>query len=1159
MSLLNDGLCEDEANAPVDLRFQLSSSSGAAATHTRIVKPYPDGGWAEQSSAAPCGRGDDGLSQASGGVGNRNVASTQGGGRGDVCQRRDWTASRSGPGTPLGWQRQDDGSASGAQVERHGRQSWADARQALRQAGADTITRGVQELHVDGGGDAALRNHSTATTDGGASAKKGSTPSNWRNKRRDDDTSGSDGEGGRNFWPVGDTVALVRAKRDQDLYFAGMGHNFGGMKTREWRWEDVRQRLVKLGVQRKAVDCGKKWDNLMQQFKKVHKYQNLSGGKDYFKLASSARRSEGFSFVMDRSVFDEMEAMTKGDHTIHLKNLADTGAPEGVQMPAGTGAVGDDIGSEGGGEPVDEDQGSTKDSRFSGGSGAATRKRKNMRQQSFEVVTDVMKDHGTLMATTMDNASKRQCSMMLRQCQVLESELELQRGHYAVADAANTMMCNALLEIAKAIRDRSVVGGTSFGDRRVTSSESDRSANVASSRLRHVIMSTRGNARGTKRDTLPEDGEGQLKRGRHVPKGKRLRPEEASGSVPSRIAQGWVAAAERDDDDEYASGEEHAEGTASAVRESGRQRSSDHIASKGMTTPPPAALRVQGRDTRTEKVTIVDMVNPSDDEPLEKRRLRTATASTPGTPTLPRQPRPDDEGGSAQHVAAGAVVVARGAAGAEAAGAAGGATPGEKNPGREGDDPSSSPHRRGVMTKDLLERALLWVDDTAFWTTREGRRMYNIVHETREYFVAIASGLPARAIPRSVVMPKSSAKVARISDQSQLQQATKRATTLENVVMRILHVWVFKSGNRPRGYHLAFQYTLESFATDLARVMWCGEEWNNAVSAAVCVHTIDLGMDLPLWFVGANVDDRPDDDDMAAYQESTMICIVHAFHGAIQMGATIDQGFILYECLCRVADCLRLLLAASMWLMRMAGDDQCSHYEALYFAKLVAKPTLIASMHHAFEHRKKVLRAVNVMTERLRKANATLGEYPKYIPDWADCGISFGHDATITRSDEAKKLDWLGSAPPDDDDGNADGKKETSPGIRSDVDDSQVEVDNNLRDDGETTLPVVIVLARGVRRLVDEDMSTVDATVAIGESFISERPQDDELVKSTRPGNLICVHPEQRGSDVAHGDEARGSANPEVARAAAEDEAHMPQRLLYNAYATIWLGCKGSL
>ncbi|GBG66258.1 hypothetical protein CBR_g57859 [Chara braunii] len=193
----------------------------------------------------------------------------------------------------------------------------------------------------------------------------------------------------------------------------------------------------------------------MQQFNKVHKFQNLSGGKDYFRLASRDRRSEGFSFGMDRSVYDEMEAMTKGDHTIHPTNLADTGAVGVVQMPAGAGGGGGTMGSDGGGETVDEEQGSTKDSSFSAGSGGGYGKRKNMQQQTFEAVTNVMEKHGALMASTMDCASKRQCSMMSRQCEILESEVEVQRKHYAAADEANRMMCNALLEIAKAIRERS--------------------------------------------------------------------------------------------------------------------------------------------------------------------------------------------------------------------------------------------------------------------------------------------------------------------------------------------------------------------------------------------------------------------------------------------------------------------------------------------------------------------------------------------------------------------------------------------------------------------------------------------------------------------------------------------------------------------------------
>ncbi|GBG66143.1 hypothetical protein CBR_g57025 [Chara braunii] len=198
---------------------------------------------------------------------------------------------------------------------------------------------------------------------------------------------------------------------------------------------------------------------------------------------------------------------------------------------------------------------------------------------------------------------------------------------------------------------------------------------------------------------------------------------------------------------------------------------------------------------------------------------------------------------------------------------------------------------------------------------------------------------------------------------------------------------------------------------DIARAMWYDEEWSNVVSTAVCVHTIDLSMNLPQWFAGASIEDTPEDDDMAAYQESTMICIAHGFRAAVQMGANVDSGFISHDRLSRVADCFRLLLTASMWYMRMATDDLRSHYEAFYFAKLVAKPTLITSMHHSFEHRRSVIRATHVVTERLGNVNSTLREYLKYMPEWASCGIVFGHDVSITGLEDAKRLDWLGSSP----------------------------------------------------------------------------------------------------------------------------------------------------
>ncbi|GBG87443.1 hypothetical protein CBR_g45501 [Chara braunii] len=264
-SMLNEGLCDNDGNAVVDLSFQLSSSSGAAATHTRIINPHTYRDCAEQTMVGPCGPRDVGLLQT-------------------------------------------------------------------------------------------LR------------------------------------EGGRNRYAI--ITCVVKRIRD----FAGTAATGGHVRGR---------------------------------------FQHLSDRKDYFKLASSARRSEGFNFVMDQSVYDEMEAMTKGNHTIHPKNLEDTGAPRGVQMLAGAGAGGESMGSKEGGEPVDEEQGPTKDSTFSARSVGGSGKRKNMRQQTFEAVAEVMDKHGTLMACTMDSASKRQCSMILRQCEILESEVEVQRKHYAAAAEAS--------------------------------------------------------------------------------------------------------------------------------------------------------------------------------------------------------------------------------------------------------------------------------------------------------------------------------------------------------------------------------------------------------------------------------------------------------------------------------------------------------------------------------------------------------------------------------------------------------------------------------------------------------------------------------------------------------------------------------------------------
>ncbi|GBG64511.1 hypothetical protein CBR_g45207 [Chara braunii] len=249
-----------------------------------------------------------------------------------------------------------------------------------------------------------------------------------------------------------------------------------------------------------------------------------------------------------------------------------------------------------------------------------------------------------------------------------------------------------------------------------------------------------------------------------------------------------------------------------------------------MLTPPPEAQQLRARDTRTKKAAVVDL-GGDDDEPLEKRRLctlaqgtpapaataraavdeRQLTGRQPATPSQPRQRNPGDDRGSVQRGGGGEVIADARAAGGEPATAAGAGASGvvapiamareeatvvatareeargENKNDRDGGKPSSSCARRRLMTKDLIDRVVLWVDDEAFWTTGEGRRLYNIVHKTREYFVAIASGLPAPVVPRSVVLPKSSTKVARITDPSHLQQAISRAAVVENIALRILH------------------------------------------------------------------------------------------------------------------------------------------------------------------------------------------------------------------------------------------------------------------------------------------------------------------------------------------------------------------------------------
>ncbi|GBG90221.1 hypothetical protein CBR_g50400 [Chara braunii] len=394
------------------------------------------------------------------------------------------------------------------------------------------------------------------------------------------------------------------------------------------------------------------------------------------------------------------------------------------------------------------------------------------------------------------------------------------------------------------------------------------------------------------------------------------------------------------------------------------------------------------------------------------------TSWRPATSTMTRQQRAAEGGGSGSAVVAGATLEAmqprlgglnvEAVAGTLRGPSGGGRREEEVNRQLEGarlekrnvggdDEPLANRVRKGGVAKDLAERTKL---------------LYNIIHETKEYLVAIASGLPLLELPKSVAMPKSNVTQIRLTDAGQLQETLSRAGKLQNVALHVLHGWVFKSGSRARGYTVTFQYALESLATDIARTKWHGEEWSDVISPAVCAHTLDLGMDPPLWFARVHIEDGPDDDDMAAYQEATVMRLVATFSTAVETGQTIDNGCITHDHLSRVAESFRLLLAACMWKMRMAGDNLRSHSEAFYFANILAKPLLVASMHRMFDHCRHIVSLMNAVTERLGKAQLTLGHFPNYIPEWASCDIFFHHDANLSSPDDVRRLEWLGTGPP---------------------------------------------------------------------------------------------------------------------------------------------------
>ncbi|GBG62124.1 hypothetical protein CBR_g29324 [Chara braunii] len=815
----------------VDLSFGLSfglrSRSGEGLTHTVVVNPASASKHTSPSVRAV------GPAASRGFVLPRRVALSTA----SVAASRTKTVGLAGcrtttPGGAIDREGDDDERDTTEVVDR---QFWDDERQQLHSTNTASITRGVARISVGaedefedcaGGGGEEI----AADDDG------------------DDNDEDDDGE----------------------MEIRSVGRKRGGSTAR-----------TKMGVtSRKAVDCGKKWDNLYQQFKSVHKFMGESGKPNFFTLTPGERRERGFDLRMDERVYSEMKAMSGGDHTIHPTNFVDTGALGGVQLPGTVRGRNESGGSDVGGGGQSDDRGSTRDSSFSGGGGGGAGKRKNVRQQTFEAMADVMKEHGALMSMTVDSASKRQCSILTRQCDILEREIQVQKDHYEKADQANFMIQAPQLF---------AFGMHFFVD----------------------DMAPRGASGKAKRNSGSGDG-GETQKGRgHIPKSKRSRfdhdSSEHSGDLHGE-EESMVDAQGADVMKRLGFGRDGVSRDQLAALKQGLVGG---VAVSLARTPKSAGIVMTDAHVARQVPPKVGHVAPCQPIPA----LQAGTLGVEKTP-------------SAQKVD----TTARG-----------GRTAAADNTTGSGVAEDSVMVKNGVKEDDLEERSKLWIDCDAFWGQGPGKPLREAVGDCTDYFVAIANGDAGAEPPSMLVMSPNDVPRFKIDHPAQCEPALRRVRNVEKVVLRAIYGRIFKSSSRSTSFAPAESYVTVDFATDVAQAVWQALEWSKVVSPALVYHTLVMKMDVPLWFVGVKFVDRPEDDDMAARQEATVLRLADCWTNAVWCGQWADGGRVKQDRLTRLADCLRVLLSACMWIMRMGGDDDRSHYEASFYASMVAKPTLIVA------------------------------------------------------------------------------------------------------------------------------------------------------------------------------------------------------------------------
>ncbi|GBG60895.1 hypothetical protein CBR_g16015 [Chara braunii] len=436
--------------------------------------------------------------------------------------------------------------------------------------------------------------------------------------------------------------------------------------------------------------------------------------------------------------------------------------------------------------------------------------------------------------------------------------------------------------------------------------------------------------------------EGETKRGRgHIPKPKRQRVEESSSEHTADFQAKEVVMVD-------------AQGTSAAPRLGfGRDGVTREQLSAVKQSIGVGAAGASQRTPRAAGVVITEVRVP--------RQLPAAAGQGQPRQALPLQQLGASGGGKAQSAQKGdATAIGTRTAAADHSGRSGVAEgaaeervddvrhdEGRRDGKREGDDDDDRPlvtRLKGAAKEDgPKERSKLWVDCDSFWGQGPEKPLREAVGECADYFIAIANGDAGAEPPVMLILPPNDVPRFKIEDPAQHEPTLRRAHSVEKLVLRAIHGWIFKLSSRSAGFARAESYIRVDIATDVARAVWQGQEWSNVVSPALVYHTLAMKMDVPLWLAGVKIVDRPEDDDMAARQEATVLRIAECWTNALWCGQWADDGRVKQERLSRLADCLRALLSACMWIIRMGGDNDCSHYEACLYSSMVAKPTMIAA------------------------------------------------------------------------------------------------------------------------------------------------------------------------------------------------------------------------